>query len=752
MTNLYFIQGADGAGLNVEGFNSAPGTPIITWPWQGGAANELWAINDDGSIVSGLGSSLYLAPAPTGNGLIISNQPYYWTFSLDGPIANEAGAVVTEGTGQGAPVTLCPPQTGAATQSWWAAPNVPAIPKNFSAWRYITSILTDPDATTFVLNVKGNVDAPGTNIIVWQLQPNSRNSLWQVTSDGRILSALDRSLLVGPSSSSSGGALVTQSATTAQGGQHWSFEPSGLIKNIDTGLYLGIDGNPSALWPGVGPNAVAIALEGSPPQSLLWQLAPSNPLDAIVMQTPVAFPSFVGEEATAYDYITSKLGNIRAQYTNLTVVLSTLKEELAKLGLTKPSGVDWTSWEAVVNQLDAEIDAAESVRAFFEQVQSYQTQFNGLATDRGTQLGTLAGLEQGSSTSIGGLMLSIFEGIAYTALEAMPGAGPVLGNLMEMAVNIATTASTVDSTISPDPFEVAYADLFGKIASAFDATSEASSLMQMVLLSDWGKISAFYTGAKTTGPNSLSWPADQTDNLIDNSMPGFEVSVLQMLLPAKFQIYSYEDSNGDAIGFIANEAQWVTQINPTTWMKYWIADQENWKSCPDVDMLKDYVWGNDVTPADFFQSKNGWGFMMAGWNAVYVPNFDIGVTSSNLVITISNQTPNVLTLSINVSEGDDIGYIGSSSNTLPPYGSAAHLSLYDSGLVVAVTVSDPAGDQVASFTIHMHMSGLKAGDVWPDENMTSSGGYSLSTPICNQGSVGDGYTGVAQITIYYSDS
>ena len=44
-------------------------------------------------------------------------------------------------------------------------------------------------------------------------------------------------------------------------------------------------------------------------------------------------------------------------------------------------------------------------------------------------------LQQGDDPNVGGIVLSVFEGVLYTVLEALPGAGPVLGNIMEAGIN-----------------------------------------------------------------------------------------------------------------------------------------------------------------------------------------------------------------------------------------------------------------------------------------------------------------------------
>jgi hypothetical protein len=44
-------------GMNVSGFGTTAGTPIIVWPWQGGRQNELWTYNSNGQLLPGSAQS-----------------------------------------------------------------------------------------------------------------------------------------------------------------------------------------------------------------------------------------------------------------------------------------------------------------------------------------------------------------------------------------------------------------------------------------------------------------------------------------------------------------------------------------------------------------------------------------------------------------------------------------------------------------------------------------------------------------------
>jgi hypothetical protein len=115
---------------------------------------------------------------------------------------------------------------------------------------------------------------------------------------------------------------------------------------------------------------------------------------------------------------------------------------------------------------------------------------------------------------------------------------------------------------------------------------------------------AFYTASMAPGPNTLAWPADQTSTLVDNSLPGFELSVHKMLLPAKFQIFQYWDTDDSPVDGVPTEAQWVIGVKSDQWLKFWIGSQGSYETYPDTDMLNTYLWNAGVPQSDVFFGWN----------------------------------------------------------------------------------------------------------------------------------------------------
>jgi hypothetical protein len=447
----------------------------------------------------------------------------------------------------------------------------------------------------------------------------------------------------------------------------------------------------------------------------------------------VPFPTFTGDQLTAYDYINAQLGvsDLRSEYPNLAAPLDSYQSTIDSM--QPASGVSTADWQAVVAQLNAELTDAVAVRNLFAQYQDYHT---ALFADNGArlnQLGTDADMEQGTDTS--GVATAIIEGTIYTALSAIPVVGSVLGNIVQTGMNAALAVKQ----ISPDPFEVAYSELWNELSTNFEALLTMIGQQEQTILSDWGKMQAVAQLITASGPNSLAWPASLTGDLISSSVPGYDISVMQVLLPAKYKIYLYSfQTDGDALDGIPSYAQWVQSIGSGLWCKYFIADAGNPSAYPSQQALQNDVWDNGGVQADFYQAQNGWnGFTTTD----LVLNCDWAVT------TITNQTGNNLTVTL-ISH-DETYIPGDSSRSLPASGSLSFAAEYGSGLYVQVQIFDPnysTENSVASFDVHQHQCMLAAHDIWVD-TINFIDGYGFSTAVCTNGSYADGLPGTVSITV-----
>jgi hypothetical protein len=787
LPEYFFIQSGlstpdNTLGLVVNG-GSAPNTPVVSSLWQGGLANELWQIQGDCYIISALSTSsqtLYLAPSnPVAcySQLIVSTTPYEWDLSQ----LNESGLIqtsdgtntlavnVNDGSPEPGTEILLYTLNGATNEVWVPFPNVLAPSQKLPVWAYVVSALSpmSPEYSPYVLSIQDGNPAAGTPVILSSQETNSQSQLWMFTSDGRILSpvGLQNLMSLGPAYGGDGGGYTVvmnpqQNPTSTT--QQWDMRggPNQIRNELSMEYLVVVGGNNGPVSPFGGPAVLSAPGYSNP--SYLWYFSPSSPIDAILAQAPLAFLAFTGEQEIAYQAVNTALGisDLRTEYTNTSVQFATYQGTIN--GMACPKGVSEENWGVVKTRLNTELTDVAAVAALYN---NYVTFHTALFTLQNAQLGNLitdAGMEQGTNTF--GVATTVMQGVLYTVLEAIPVVGPVVGNLVNTAINGALAAGQ----ISISPFSVAVSGLQDQLISTFANVWGQMSAIFTTILSDWGKLQATYQcilGTTVPQPtvemavNSLSLSTTETSDLITYATPGYAISVMQMLLPAQYQIYKYNDTNADPVDDVPSYAQLVEYAGlvdgDQTWTKYWIASSTNWDACPSQQTLQTDLFdpfnpntmtGAGVSPSDFFHGKNGWGFAVC-WVYKYLISGYNGV-----VVTITNQTPNLLTVNANYSGGGEI--IGPTSKILNPFQSSTFGGTDPHQLVNPLSIDfeifDPnisTQNTVGSFTVTLE-------GLWPQVgNQNSAQGYALSSPILNQGAVQidrDGYPAAAQIGIYLS--
>jgi hypothetical protein len=746
---------------NVSGASTNNGTSVILWPLQPNSPNVLWTYTDGFifSALQALGFVLDLGDEFNWNGVMgnyVVLNPYtgansqQWTFNDDGTISNQSNGLVLDIAGgvaqAGAWMVVYPAVQGPPTWQQWSA----ALPPLFvSKWSYLKSPLTDDQNNTYVATIQDGTS----NVVASPIQANSPNQLWQITLDGRILSAAEGNPVVtlgsqynwGPN----GNNIVTgPSPIEVDNSLQWVFNDQNMFINASNGMALNVSGGVAS------PNTplITYTAESGPPASETWSLSPASPLIGILAAPPVSFPQFTGDQGTAYTDICQAIGvsDLRAQYTTLdnpfSDWLTVIRTMQCPANVQQPA--DWTF---VVTELTAELIAVDAIQLLFANYATFHGDVFVTNQNLLTTLATAAGITEGSDTNVIGIVLSVLENVAYTALEAIPGAGAVLGNLMEAGINIATSVVNDGGAISPNPFQVAYYNLLSQLGDNFVVLLNTMGNMETTILSDWGMTKATYAAILSTGPDSLAWSADATSNLVTAGITGYTISAMQMLMPAMYQIYQIQTNDNSALPDVPENTQWVQQVGESTYNKYWIATPDNWNQFPASEAMDDHIWNVGVTYSDFFQGLAGWGFARSypTWESSLM-----GTDCNGLVITITNLTPNPLTVAASPDSGQG-KIIGTSSQTLQPYGSVSFVGYYtgvpgsSGGLAIDISILDPYLSQdrrAAFFTAHQHYCGVAAGDVWVDTQLMGLG-YQLTPPICNSGACEDSYPGAVQIGI-----
>ncbi|MFC5570161.1 hypothetical protein ACFPN1_08835 [Lysobacter yangpyeongensis] len=728
--------------IAADGGNILPGTDMLPTQWAA-SANDGYVLilQTDGNLV------LYqVVGVPPRAGASITGSPLWASSTTDGAkfsiqtdgnlvLYNAAGDVSWSSNTWDDPQSLRLQDDGDliaydtdGTAQWssftshlqvWPPPR----------WVYVqNTVQQGSDGTPCVLTVGDD------GVTLAPRVPGSPTQLWQITPDGRLVSGL----INGSVLSQSGTAAISAAQDLPASDQQtwlWSnaLGPTAIRNDASNGyLCAASDGS-----------SVMVGDSDTPAQ---WYFLSSSPLDAIMAMPPSnpSFPAFTAEGDAVYAAINTQLAQhfrqpdlvLRDEYANLSADIDGYRQQLPKLDYSAfPDDV----WKPVADQLEAELDAAISVRNVF---QLYGDFHEKLFEDNGfllNKLGQLAGFEQGDQTSVGGLILAIVSGVIYTVLSDMGGAYGVAANVLQSGINAAVAAQKSD--MSPSLFQVAYADLWTQLSGTFEALLATFDDMQQAMLTDWAKMSAVSSLTTSKSPDSLAWPAGKDSHLLDVAANGYTIAVMQMLLPARFQIYQYVDDNDDPIDKVPQYAQHITPYKDG-YYKYWIADPVYQYVCPDEAAL-DAVWAAGATQDDFFAGSNGWAF------AKTMPNTFGGNDANHLIIALTNLGPNPVVV---VSQGLS-ALVKPDKVTIPGYRTAliqcTAIPIED--IRVGVQVFDPsrgfnADQPVGQFVVHQNYSVAKGGEI-TIESISSAGNYQLSTPLCNRGAY-NSYPGAVQVSIF----
>lgn len=573
--------------------------------------------------------------------------------------------------------------------------------------------------------------------------PGSLDQIWQVTADGRLLSGLLGGQVLGEVAGSNAAVNTTQ-VVPVPVEQTWLWS-AGLgpvsIQNSGSTQYLCAE---------MSRGAVQVQDCETPAQ---WYFMPGSPLE-VIMALPVSEPAFAPfppDQQAVYDWINTQLAAmnnqpgliLREQYTKGASALGAYQQDM--------NGLDYSAfqtdvWQPVVAQLTLELSAAIGVNNLFACYSDFNTQ---LFEDKGallSELGQDAGFEDGDQTTISGLTLAVLSGVIHTVLSAKTieddvNYFAVAANVIQSGINVAIAAQS--PSVSPSLFQVAYADLWEQLSSAFEGLKTTFGTIEQSILTDGAKLQTAYTLITSTAPDGLFWNSGTTGQMVEAAKPGYVLSVMQMLLPAKFQIYQYLDVNNNPIDGVPAYAQYIGPNAGVGYPKYWIADSTDWSIYPDETALSQ-VWDNGGSKDDFYNGRNGWTF------ARTMPHTFGGNDANYLVVALTNLSPNMLVATALCESGQ---IIGPESQNLYPYQTVLIESsaVLRGGVQLKISIFDPSRGNdydkpVASFNAKQDFSVFEAGNV-STSGGTATGGYQLSTPLCNEGGF-EKYPGAIQASIF----
>jgi Ricin-type beta-trefoil lectin domain len=580
-----------------------------------------------------------------------------------------------------------------------------------TGWLYLLSG-TGTAAEPLVANIEYGFPTPGSQIIVWPLTPNPSNELWMLTIDGYIISQLDSNLCM---TIVDGNVVANPVTAFGDTSQLWTLETNGTIANQASGQVLTV---------GNGQNVGVADFDSTLPASQNWSIYPNNPLTAILAQSPDPFPTWASgtDLGNVYAAMMTQLGggqasfDLRSQYTNLAAPLGAWQATL--LTMPCPGWADSGDWSTVQLQLAQELTAAIAVQRLFDNyIQCHQALFSSQEALLNKVIED-ASIEVSTTTS--GIFAVVLWNILYVAGESN-SATATLTNIVQAAINIAQAVNN-QGVVATDTFQVAVSDLWNLLAEGFDEILLATATIENELLGDWGMLQASYAQIIDGAQGNLAWPADLTATIVANATIGIQTSLLQVLIPSKYEIFY--TSPGNVYGPPPASCLWTTSP-ANEWFEIGSLSGNTF-SFPDYMMQND-ILANGVQLESFYWGFNGWSTPMSG-----------GPFAETLTLLVTNQTDQFVTATIGQEGMDDY-----TMAPISPWQSSSYS--WECGSLdgsASVSITDSGGGKLATFQIYQEDGAYTP--VVSSQSLTT--GYSLTAPVCYPGL--DGGPGSAcQITI-----
>jgi hypothetical protein len=644
--------------------------------------NQMWQLAGDGSIVSAFNPNYVLGLEGT-NAVLVQRQPgdasqqweLQWVQDSKGVML---GTLRNKGNQQyltgGNPWSWQPVFTQAmpaggptGMMQWYLQPPSPPTGQLLS----IRSVAAG-DSPPMVVNIQGASMTPGTTTILYEAQPASPNIIWTYTLDGYLLSSVNPGIALGlnvnasvGSGSANGVATYPKQPLDAGASfQQWSF----TVVDAQAGTYLIVNQQSmqALAISGTG-NSDPLQLVTPDPtdQTQLWSVSPTYPLEVLLAQPAMGYPSFTGDELAAYDYLNGQLGlteletDLRSQYGNLAAPLAGYQSRVNMIATAvvlqhspkdKKPPADLPDSEAMVRVagvLGEELTAAQAVQQLFQQLTMFHAELAIVATNATAAVIADAEIDTQSSQTVQISSAAIFEGLIYTILSAgslIPGEGeaakglgmllPVIANLYQTGVNtVSSYRQSKAQNAQKEKDEEIFYDFEGEVAQvqqflvdSFEAVGNALAVMESAILGDSFKTRTVAAmAALPSSGNSLFWPPEQGVTLIPRIVPGYEVGVLQALLPTKYQIYTgtwIQGSVGSNAAFDNIPPQnapsyciWDEEMNSSLEAStvYWIASVASHDAGYPGQATMDFLGkSSSVRWFNFYRRLGGWSGFASG--------------------------------------------------------------------------------------------------------------------------------------------
>ncbi|EGC37172.1 hypothetical protein DICPUDRAFT_15974, partial [Dictyostelium purpureum] len=606
----------------------------------------------------------------------------------------------------------------------------------------------DKDGSNIVnycLNIKNGSKDQNTPVILWPIQKNSTNELWQLTSDGHIISRMFGNVVLDVGNSVDGSnskfyVIINPNFNVNSDSQKWvvNSETNQISNKNFPNLYLGIDGAYNGpIAPVKYQNIVLAKPSDNSNPCFQWLFLPKSPFYKILSQKPEPFPTYEKDPQFAETYhlisktITlDRTNSIRTQYSNTIAPLSSFQSSLVSMKC--PKDVNPEVFEIVKDQINYELTCAISVQNLFATFSKFYTE-NYICSEASiTNLALLCKLDS-KKDLVTGFFKSFIDNTTTNILCMIPEIGPIFTEFVDIGYDLYADSGYSTNNISP--FTVAVSQLYKRFYTNFINILKIIGEIETDILNDWGMMKTTYSCIMLPvgTPNSLFWNTNMNYELVNATSIANDIAILQVLMPSKYQIYYC------SFGINYTNAPSYCQYWDNRKQFYYIAEIQDNNAFPDSELMKTYLWGNNVNQQEFYQSNFGWTFNTAN-NDVYknriynqgLPTLFNGTSTPMYYNLVNNGTPvkcNVYTYSSGFFSGEySTGLLGSHEYQIEIY--------------------DFNNNQLMSFTVSVDLPMMKGCTPRIVGSPTIASGYYFVNQLSCEGSRSQEFAGSLSFAIY----
>jgi len=269
-------------------------------------------------------------------------------------------------------------------------------------------------------------------------------------------------------------------------------------------------------------------------------------------QMTLMFPAFTGSQQDVYKYIGNYVldggvdsDDFRKSYDDETN-LQANQTRFISLKPNRPANFTEADWNAVINQIDTELDYAVRITTLF----SFQSEvINSISTLNGNSIDTISASLAMQNETFGAEIASAVVSFIVGVAAVIPG----FGEIPEAAkAAIELTATIIENSVetanefndrkgADEEFKGAVKDLKTALGDRLVDAKKSLSCQEDSILQDWELLQAM---GEAMRKGNIQWKDTYEAYLLEAGKPAFELEVWKALVPARWEIYRIFDING----------------------------------------------------------------------------------------------------------------------------------------------------------------------------------------------------------------